>query len=53
MELPAYRLPTARSIGLHMWSKAKDFLHRAFTIIFLASIVIWLLQSFDTPRFTW
>ena len=48
MELPAYRLPTARSIGLHMWSKAKDFLHRAFTIIFLASIVIWLLQSFDT-----
>ena len=48
MELPAYRLPTTRSIGLHMWSKAKDFLHRAFTIIFLASIVIWLLQSFDT-----
>lgn len=48
MELPAYRLPTARSIGLHMWSKAKDFLHRAFTIIFLASILIWLLQSFDT-----
>ena len=48
MELPAYRLPTARNIGLHMWSKAKDFLYRAFTIIFLASIVIWLLQSFDT-----
>ncbi len=48
MELPAYRLPTARNIGLHMWSKAKDFLYRAFTIIFLASIIIWLLQSFDT-----
>ena len=48
MELPAYRLPTARNIGLHMWSKANDFLYRAFTIIFLASIVIWLLQSFDT-----
>lgn len=48
MELPAYRLPTARNIGLHMWSKAKDFLYRAFTIIFFASIVIWLLQSFDT-----
>lgn len=48
MELPAYRLPTARNILLHMWSKAKDFLHKAFTVIFLASIVIWFLQSFDT-----
>lgn len=48
MELPAYRLPTARNIMLHMWSKAKDFLHKAFTVIFLASIVIWFLQSFDT-----
>lgn len=48
MELPAYRLPTARNIMLHMWSKAKDFLYKAFTVIFIASIVIWLLQSFDT-----
>ncbi len=47
MELPAYRLPTSRNILLHMWSKAKDFLHKAFTVIFLASIVIWFLQSFD------
>ncbi|NCD08104.1 MAG: ferrous iron transport protein B [Negativicutes bacterium] len=47
MELPAYRLPTAKNIVLHMWEKAKDFLYRAFTIIFLASIIIWLLQNFD------
>lgn len=47
MELPAYRLPSARSVLLHMWEKAKDFLHKAFTIIFLASIVIWFLQSFS------
>lgn len=47
MELPAYRLPTARNILMHMWEKAKDFLHKAFTIIFMASIVIWFLQNFD------
>lgn len=47
MELPAYRLPSAKSIMLHMWEKAKDFLHKAFTIIFVATIVIWFLQSFD------
>ncbi len=47
MELPAYRLPSAKSVTLHMWDKAKDFLVRAFTIIFLATIVIWVLQSFD------
>ncbi len=47
MELPAYRLPDAKSVLLHMWEKAKDFLHKAFTIIFVASIVIWFLQSFD------
>ncbi len=47
MELPAYRIPTARSVLLHMWEKAKDFLHRAFTVIFVASILIWFLQSFD------
>lgn len=47
MELPAYRLPTAKNTLLHIWEKAKDFLYRAFTIIFLASIIIWLLQNFD------
>lgn len=47
MELPAYRLPSARSVLLHMWEKAKDFLHKAFTVIFLASIAIWFLQSFS------
>lgn len=47
MELPAYRLPTVKSVLLHMWEKAKDFIHRAFTIIFIASIVIWFLQSMD------
>lgn len=47
MELPAYRIPAARSVLLHMWEKAKDFLHRAFTVIFVASILIWFLQSFD------
>lgn len=47
MELPAYRLPAARSVLLHMWEKAKDFLHKAFTVIFLASILIWFLQSFS------
>lgn len=47
MELPAYRIPDARSVIIHMWEKAKDFLHRAFTIIFAASMIIWFLQSFD------
>lgn len=47
MELPAYRLPTARNIVMHMWSKASDFIHKAFTVIFLVSIVIWFLQNFD------
>ena len=47
MELPAYRIPSPKSVLLLMWEKAKDFLHRAFTIIFMASIVIWFLQSFD------
>ncbi len=47
MELPAYRFPSARSVVLHMWDKAKDFLRKAFTIIFLATIVIWVLQNFD------
>ena len=48
MELPNYRLPSAKSVGLLMWEKAKDFLTKAFTVIFAASIVIWFLQTFDT-----
>ena len=48
MELPNYRLPSLKSVGLLLWEKAKDFLQRAFTVIFLATIVIWFLQSFDT-----
>lgn len=51
MELPAYRIPTARNVALHIWSKAKDFLYRAFTIIFLASMLIWFLQNFNTHFF--
>lgn len=47
MELPAYRIPSGKSVVLHMWEKAKDFLRKAFTIIFVASIVIWFLQSFN------
>lgn len=47
MELPNYRLPSAASVGMLMWNKAKDFITKAFTIIFLASIVIWFLQTFD------
>ncbi len=47
MELPAYRIPAAKSVLLHMWEKAKDFIRKAFTVIFLASILIWFLQSFD------
>ncbi len=47
MELPAYRLPGLQSALLHMWQKAKDFIVKAFTIIFVASIAVWLLQSFD------
>lgn len=47
MELPNYRMPSPRSVLLLMWEKAKDFIERAFTIIFLATIVIWFLQKFD------
>ena len=47
MELPAYRMPAAKSVLLHMWEKAKDFIRKAFTVIFLATIVIWFLQSLD------
>lgn len=48
MELPNYRLPSAKSVLLLMWDKARDFLQRAFTIIFLATLIIWFLQTFDT-----
>lgn len=48
MELPNYRLPGFKSVVLLLWEKARDFLQRAFTVIFLATIIIWFLQSFDT-----
>ena len=48
MELPNYRMPGAKNVGLLLWDKAKDFLQRAFTVIFIATIVIWFLQTFDT-----
>lgn len=48
MELPNYRMPGARNVGLLLWDKAYDFLSRAFTIIFLATIIIWFLQTFDS-----
>lgn len=48
MELPNYRFPSAKSVLMLMWDKAKDFIQRAFTIIFVATIIIWFLQTFDT-----
>lgn len=48
MELPNYRMPGAKNVGHLLWDKAKDFLQRAFTVIFIATIVIWFLQNFDT-----
>ena len=48
MELPNYRLPSAASVLRLMWDKAKDFLVRAFTVIFVASLLIWFLQTFDS-----
>ncbi len=50
MELPNYRLPGAKNVAQLLWEKAKDFLQRAFTVIFMATIVIWFLQTFN-PRF--
>ena len=47
MELPNYRFPSAKSVALLLWEKAKDFLSRAFTVILLATVIIWFLQSFD------
>lgn len=48
MELPNYRLPSVKSVGQLMWDKAKDFIEKAFTVIFFATIIIWFLQTFDT-----
>ena len=47
MELPNYRMPGLKNVGQLLWEKAKDFLQRAFTVIFVATIVIWFLQNFD------
>ena len=47
MELPNYRMPGAKNTGHLLWDKAKDFLQRAFTVIFIATIVVWFLQTFD------
>ena len=48
MELPNYRFPSAKSVVLLMWEKAKDFLTRAFTVIFMATVIIWFMPTFDT-----
>ena len=48
MELPNYRFPSAKSVVLLMWEKAKAFLTRAFTVIFMATVIIWFMQTFDT-----
>ena len=48
MELPNYRFPSFKSVVILMWDKARDFLVRAFTVIFIASVVIWFLQTFDS-----
>lgn len=48
MELPNYRLPSAKNVAMLLWDKAKDFIQRAFTVIFVATIIIWFLQTFDT-----
>ena len=47
MELPNYRMPTARNVLLLMWDKTKDFLQRAFTVIFFGTVIIWILEHFD------
>ena len=47
MELPNYRMPGAKTVGRLLWDKARDFLQRAFTVIFIATLVIWFLQTFD------
>jgi ferrous iron transport protein B len=47
MELPAYRMPSIKSVIMHMWDKAKDFLERAFTVIFIATLFIWFFSNLD------
>lgn len=47
MELPNYRMPGAKNVGLLLWDKAKDFLQKAFSVIMIATICVWFLQSFD------
>lgn len=47
MELPNYRMPGAKNVAMLLWDKARDFLQRAFTVIFIAAIVVWFLQTFD------
>ncbi len=47
MELPNYRFPSAKSVGLLLWDKAKDFVTKAFSVIFVAAVIIWFLQTFD------
>ncbi len=47
LELPNYRFPSFKSVGILLWEKARDFITRAFTVIFLATLVVWFLQSFD------
>lgn len=48
MELPNYRFPGMKSVGRLIWDKAKDFITRAFTVIFVATLIIWFLQTFDS-----
>lgn len=48
MELPNYRLPAAKNVALLLWEKAKDFIQKAFTVIFIATLIIWFLQTFDS-----
>ena len=48
MELPNYRLPSPRSVLMLLWEKARDFLERAFTVIFTVTVIIWFLRTFDT-----
>ena len=47
MELPNYRLPSAKNVLQLLWEKAKDFIQKAFTVIFIATVVVWFLQSFN------
>lgn len=47
MELPNYRLPGIKNVGRLLWDKARDFLQRAFSVIFIATLIIWMLQTFD------